>query len=79
VKSECIRPGTPQSLEDALRLVTDDVRRSNEERLHRAIGYVTPADRLAGRDRAIFAARRQKLEAAQERRQKAHEAVRSAV
>ena len=79
VKSECIRPGTPLSLEDALRLVADYVRRYNEERLHSAIGYVTPADKLAGRDLAIFAARDQKLEAARERRRKAREAMRSAV
>jgi hypothetical protein len=32
--------------------------------LHSAIGYVTPADQLAGRDRAIFAERDRKLEAA---------------
>ena len=51
----------------------------NEERLHRAIGSVTPADKLAGREKAIFEARDQKLEAARERRQKAREAMRSAV
>ena len=79
VKSECIRPGTPLSLEDARRLVADYVRRYNEDRLHSAIGYVTPADKLAGRDAAIFAARDRKLEAARERRQKAREASRSAV
>jgi putative transposase len=50
VKSECIRPGVPLSLEDAVRLVTDYVRRYNEVRLHSAMGYVTPADKLAGRE-----------------------------
>ena len=79
VKSECIRPGVPLSLEDAVRLVTDYVRRYNEVRLHRAIGYVTPADKLAGREKAIFAARDRKLEAARERRQKAREASRLVV
>jgi transposase InsO family protein len=78
VKSECIRPGVPLSLEDARRLVANYVRRYNEERLHSALGYVTPADQLAGRAAAIFAARDQKLEAARERRQKAREASRSA-
>jgi putative transposase len=78
VKTECIRPGVPLSLEDALRLVANYVRRYNEERLHSAIGYVTP-DKLAGREKAIFEARDQKLEAARERRQKAREAIRSAV
>jgi putative transposase len=79
VKSDCIRPGTPLSLEDARRLVADYVRRYNEGRLHSAIGYVTPADKLAGRDAAIFAARDRKLEAARERRQAAREAIRAAL
>ncbi len=79
VKSECIRPGTPLSPEDARRLVADYVRRYNEERLHSAIGYVTPADKLAGRELAIFAERDRKLEAARERREKAREASRMAI
>ena len=79
VKFECIRPGTPLSLEDAQRLVADYVRRYNDERLHSAIGYVTPADKMAGRDLAIFAEPDRKLEAARERRQKAREASRLAV
>lgn len=57
VKSECIRPGVPLSLEDGQRLVGDYVRRYSEVRLHSAIGYVTPADKLASRDLAISAAR----------------------
>ena len=40
----------------------------NHHRLHSAIGFVTPADRLAGRAEAIWAARDQKLEAARARR-----------
>jgi putative transposase len=79
VKSECIRPGPPLSLEDAKRLVADYVRRYNDERLHSAIGHVTSADKMAGRDLAIFAERDRKLEAARERRQKAREASRLAV
>jgi putative transposase len=79
VKSECIRPGTPLSLEDVQRLVADYVRRYNDERLHSAIGYVTPADKMAGRELAIFAERDRKLEAARERRQKTREAARLAV
>lgn len=42
LKGECIRPGTPLSLEDARRLVNQFVRYYNEERLHSAIGYVAP-------------------------------------
>ena len=40
----------------------------NHSRLHSAIGYVTPADRLAGRQQAIFDERDRKLAAARERR-----------
>jgi transposase InsO family protein len=68
VKSECIRPGTPLSLEDARRLVEGYVRHYNEVRLHSTMGYVTPAAKLAGREAAIFAARDHKLGAARERR-----------
>jgi hypothetical protein len=35
--------------------IAEYVRRYNEVRLHGAIGYVTPADKLAGRDKEIFA------------------------
>jgi putative transposase len=64
VKSECIRPRTPLSLEEARRLVGQFVEHYNTVRLHSAIGYVTPRDKLAGREWEIFAARDRKLEAA---------------
>ena len=53
IKSECIRPGTPLSLEDALRLVARWVEHYNHVRLHSALGYITPADKLAGREATI--------------------------
>lgn len=74
LKSECIRPGVPLSLEDARRLVSEYVVGYNEIRLHSAIGYVTPAAKLTGRDLAIFAERDRKLEAARERRRISREA-----
>jgi transposase InsO family protein len=69
IKDECIRPGTPLSLEDARRLVGRWVEHYNHVRLHSALGYVTPADKLAGREGAIFAQRDRRLEAARKRRQ----------
>ena len=39
-----------------------------EERLHSAIGYITPKDKLASRETEIFAARDRKLEEARARR-----------
>ena len=70
IKSECIRKGTPLCLEDARRLVGDYVEHYNTVRLHSAIGYVTPQDKLEGRDKVILAERDQKLQDARERRKK---------
>jgi transposase InsO family protein len=79
LKSECIRPGTPLSLEDARRLVADYVEHYNTVRLHSAIGYVSPADKLASREPAIFTERDRKLDEARTRRKVARQAVRTAV
>lgn len=68
LKSECIRPKTPLNLEDAQRLVANYVNDYNHKRLHSAIGYVTPADKLAGKAPEIRARREQQLEQARERR-----------
>jgi transposase InsO family protein len=70
IKSECIRPQTPLNLEDARRTVERYVTHYNTVRLHSAIGYVTPADKLAGREQAIFDERDRKLNEARETRQK---------
>ena len=68
VKGECIRVKVPLSLDDARRIVTDYVAHYNQVRLHSAIGYVTPNDKLLGNDAAIHAARDRKLAEARERR-----------
>jgi len=68
LKTECIRPGTPLSLEEARRLVADFVAHYNAKRLHSAIGYVAPLDKLEGRAEAIWAERDRKLAAAREAR-----------
>jgi hypothetical protein len=77
LKGECIRVETPLSLADARRIVADFVADYNEVRLHSAIGYVAPADKLAGRDRRIFAERDRELDAARERRKAARAASRA--
>jgi transposase InsO family protein len=64
MKSECIRPKTPVSLDDALKLVTDFIDYYNSRRLHSAIGYIAPLDKLRGKEQEIFDARDRKLEAA---------------
>jgi len=68
LKTECIRPKTPLSLEDARRVVDEFVTHYNTVRLHAAIGYVTPKDMLEGRQAEIHAERDRKLEAAREER-----------
>lgn len=75
VKVTTIRPHAPGSLEEAQRLVANFVAHYNAKRLHSAIGYVTPADKLAGREAAIWQARDRKLEAARERRRQRREGI----
>jgi putative transposase len=69
LKGECIRPGTPLSLDDARRLVEGYVEHYNDVRLNSAIGYITPKDMLAGRQQEIHAERDRKLEEARRQRQ----------
>lgn len=68
VKGDCIRPGTPLSLAEARHLVAEFVAYYNNERLHSSIGYITPKDKLAGREVEIFAQRRLKLAQARDDR-----------
>jgi transposase InsO family protein len=68
LKRECIRPLCPLSLEEARRLVDGFVDHYNTKRLHSAIGYIAPKDKLEGRDRDIFADRDRKLHEAREAR-----------
>ena len=68
LRTECIRPKTPLSLADARRIVNQFVRCYNEQRLHSAIGYVTPQDKLLGNESMIFAQRKRKLQTARRRR-----------
>ncbi len=77
LKKECIRPGTPLSLEDARSLVEGYVAHYNTKRLHSAIGYVTPQAQLEGRADAIHAERDRKLAAAREARRRRRQATRA--
>jgi transposase InsO family protein len=77
LKGECIRPGTPLSLADARRIVARYVEHYNTVRLHSAIGYVTPQDKLDGRAEAIQIERDRKLALARERRKTKRQAARA--
>jgi putative transposase len=68
LKTESIRPNCPRNAEEAAKFIEDYVRHYNEVRLHSAIGYVTPADYLAGLAAEIHAEPDRKLEEARMRR-----------
>jgi transposase InsO family protein len=78
IKGDCIRTQTPLSLEDAQRIVAKYVEHYNTIRLHSAIGYVTPKDKLEGRAPLILAERDRKLEQARERRKEKRHTARQA-
>lgn len=69
IKNECIRPGSPLSLADAQRIVTAFVEQYNHHRLHSAIRYITPWDKLQQREEVIFTERKRKLTVARQQRQ----------
>lgn len=77
VKRECIRPSCPETVDEARRKVEAYVSHYNHIRLHSAIGYVTPADKLNGLEAQIHAERDRKLEEARARRQAARAAAKS--
>jgi len=68
LKGECIRPKTPLSLEDARNVIAGFVDYYNNQRLHSAIGYIAPKDKLEGRENDIFKERDRRLELARKTR-----------
>ena len=68
LKGECIRPGTPLTLEDARRLVEVYVKHYSKVRLNSAIPTIAPKDTPAGWQQEIHAERDRKLEAARQQR-----------
>jgi hypothetical protein len=74
LKGDCIRPKVPLSLEDARRIVAEYVAHYNDVRLHSAIEYIKPNDRLHGRHTAILSERDRKLVEARESRKLARQA-----
>lgn len=66
LKQECIRPACPATIEEARRRVAEYVEQYNHARLHSAIGYITPADKLNGLEKEIFSECDRKLEEARQ-------------
>jgi transposase InsO family protein len=67
-KRECIRPKVPTSKDDAIRIAGTYIDYYNTERLHSAIRYISPRDKLLGNAEAIKNERNQKLKTALNRR-----------
>jgi transposase InsO family protein len=76
LKTEAIRPFCPANFDEVLRRVSAYVEHYNHVRLHSAVGYITPADKLNGLADVISAERDRKLEEARLRRQQVRQAGR---
>ena len=61
LKEESIRQKVPLSLEQAIRIVGEYIAEYNGKRLHSAIGWITPNDKLAGKAEEIWRVRDEKL------------------
>lgn len=70
LKTESIRQRVPLSLEDAGRIIREYIHEYNENRLHSAIGYVTPLTKLQGKEVKVWQERERKLSEARENRAK---------
>jgi putative transposase len=74
LKGDCIRVKVPLSLDEARATVADYVSHYNNTRLHSAIGYITPKDKLTGQAQRIHEERDRKLAEARERRKQLRQA-----
>jgi transposase InsO family protein len=71
IKWEAIYPGCPVTEDELRRIIAEYIKGYNEKRLHSAIGYLAPLDKLEGRGEAIQAQRKAfLLEQRQMRRQR---------
>lgn len=68
IKQETIRKKQPQNIEEAKKTIAAYIDYYNNKRLHSAIDYITPADKLAGKAQEILLARELKLNQAREKR-----------
>ena len=79
LKAECIRRNCLLSLSDARHVVSGFVRYYNTRRLHSAIGYITPKDKLEGREKQIFTTRDTKLAKARADRKRRRRLAKEAI
>jgi len=74
LKSECVRVKCPLTKDDADKVIGEYIDYYNNERLHSSIGYVTPHDKLNGREKLVWAHRDNKLKERRLERRKLEEA-----
>ena len=67
-KNEAVRKQSYVSLEDLIQQISEYISYYNNRRLHSAIGYIAPIDKLVGRENLIFEQRQRKLEQAKKNR-----------
>jgi putative transposase len=61
VKNEALRPGCPNSYQEACEILNNYDYEYNHQRLHAGIKYLRPSDMFFGREKIILNVRRQKL------------------
>lgn len=61
IKAECIREKLPVNHKEAKRIIELYIDYYNTQRLHSAVGYVTPHDKISGQAEVIINRRRQKM------------------
>ncbi|MDQ7053643.1 MAG: IS3 family transposase [candidate division KSB1 bacterium] len=71
-KNESVRKQSFIDLEDLIEQIAAYIEYYNTQRLHSALGYITPLDMLEGRQQEIIQVRKQKLLKAQEMRKNRH-------
>jgi putative transposase len=73
LKDHAIRPLTPLDLDDAKRITSEFIEYCKTTRLHSAIDFIAPKDRLEVRQGAIYEARDKKLDEARKSRKISHQ------
>lgn len=68
LKKDCIRPKKIESYEDAVKQVELFVKDYNFSRPHSSLSYITPYDKLMGKEDEIFKSREEKLKKARDNR-----------